>query len=252
MKLIIKSEIVCRRKRLSLLCFFVIKCFLLTAQDSCLNEPVDIRQTSFNNDTIFIKENYNSIKGVKYLNFHFSSLPYEFVLKYYAKINLELKETSEAKELLLKIKLSEVSQKGAIIKDFIFISDNGDSVSLQKLFTREKIILLDFWASWCLPCRKNSDYLKQLYAEFNSIGFSILSISIDESKNNWLKAIHDDKINIWHHGLDNINKTIQNSLGIFDIPTFILINEKLEVIGRFNGRWKGQEDIRKAILSYLR
>ncbi len=241
-----------KNNRIALLCFFIINCFWLTAQDSSLNEPVDIRQTSFNNDTIFIKENYNSIKAVKRLNFHFSSLPYEFVLKYFSKIDLELKETSEGKELLIKIKLSEVSQKGAIIKNFSFLSDNGDSISLQKLFATKKIILLDFWASWCFPCRKNSDYLKQLYAEFNSNGFSILSISIDESKNNWLKAIYDDNINIWHHGVDNTDKTIQNSLGVYAIPTFILINENLEVIGRFNGRWKGQEDLRKAIISYLK
>lgn len=241
-----------KKNRIALLWFFVINCIWLRAQDSSLNEPVDIRQTSFNNDTIFIKENYNSIKALKYLNFHFSSLPYEFVLKYYAKINLELKESPEAKELLMQIKLAELSQKGVIIKNFSLLSDKGDSISLQQLFPMHKIILLDFWASWCYSCRQNSSYLKQVYAEFNSKGFSILSISIDENKNNWLKAIYDDNIDSWYHGVDNSFKTIQNSLGISGIPIFILVNENLEIIGRFNGRWKGQEDLRKAIISYLK
>jgi peroxiredoxin len=93
-----------------------------------------------------------------------------------------------------------------------------------------KITLVDFWASWCKPCRINHPKLISLYTDYKKSNFEIVSVSIDTDINNWNKAIKKDNLT-WTNILDE-EKKLYNTLGIFGIPASYLVDEKGAIIGK--------------------
>lgn len=83
--------------------------------------------------------------------------------------------------------------------DFTVINLKGDSVQLSSL--KGKVFLLDFWASWCGPCRMSNKHLIKLYSKYKDKGFEIFSVSLDEKQSDWKKAIAKDRIT-WMQGID--------------------------------------------------
>lgn len=83
--------------------------------------------------------------------------------------------------------------------DFSVLITNGDSLKLSSL--KGKVFLLDFWASWCVPCRVSNKQLVKLYARYKPNGFEILGVSLDDNMKDWKKAIANDKIT-WLQGID--------------------------------------------------
>lgn len=76
--------------------------------------------------------------------------------------------------------------------DFSLPNINGDSIRLSSM--KGKVFLLDFWASWCVPCRFSNKELVKLYSKYKDKGFEILGVSLDDNKNAWKKAVSKDKI----------------------------------------------------------
>jgi len=103
----------------------------------------------------------------------------------------------------------------------------GNPFSLISL--KGKYVLLDFWASWCGPCRQDFPQIKELYREYKKYGFEIISISKDSDTSAYLKAIEQHGINIWTNSL--INEKITKSYFVSTIPLKILINPKGVIIG---------------------
>ncbi len=83
--------------------------------------------------------------------------------------------------------------------DFTTASVKGDSLRLSSM--KGKVFLLDFWASWCGPCRISNRNLVKLYSKYKDNGFEIFGVSLDDNKNDWKKAIVKDKIT-WLQGID--------------------------------------------------
>ncbi|MDP4263671.1 MAG: TlpA disulfide reductase family protein [Bacteroidota bacterium] len=105
----------------------------------------------------------------------------------------------------------------------------GDSLSLASL--KGQVILLDFWASWCGPCRASNKQLVKLYARYKAKGFEIFSVSLDQDKRDWQKAIAKDKIS-WLQVNDPRGWNAQTAIdwNISQIPTSFLINKKGDVV----------------------
>jgi thiol-disulfide isomerase/thioredoxin len=76
--------------------------------------------------------------------------------------------------------------------DFSLPDMKGDSLRLSSM--KGKVFLLDFWASWCGPCRYSNKNLVKLYSKYKPNGFEILSVSLDDNKHDWMKAVNKDKI----------------------------------------------------------
>lgn len=101
---------------------------------------------------------------------------------------------------------------------------NGDTLRLSNL--KGKVVLLDFWASWCGPCRASNKDLVKLYSKYKSKGFEIYGISLDEDMVKWKKAIQKDKIS-WLQVNDNGGWDAQTAIKwrINEIPTSYLIDK---------------------------
>jgi peroxiredoxin len=102
---------------------------------------------------------------------------------------------------------------------------NGDTLHLNSF--KGKVVLLDFWASWCRPCRAANKDLVKVYARYHQKGFEIYSVSIDEESHQWKDAIKKDKIT-WKQVIDPKGWYAHTAVSwnIDAIPTTFLINKK--------------------------
>lgn len=117
-------------------------------------------------------------------------------------------------------------------------SVDGSSIKLSD--TRGKLVLLDFWAAWCPPCRKENPNLVRAYNEFkdknftNGKGFTVFGVSLDRTADAWKKAIADDKL-AWPYHISDLqfwNSKHAAIYGIRSIPSNFLIDEKGIIVAR--------------------
>jgi peroxiredoxin len=108
---------------------------------------------------------------------------------------------------------------------------DGKIVSLSSL--RGNIVLIDFWASWCGPCRKENPNVVKLYEKYHSKGFEVFSVSLDKSREAWIKAIADDHLT-WTHVSDlGYWKSAPALLyGVSSIPFTVLIDRNGKIIAK--------------------
>ncbi len=119
---------------------------------------------------------------------------------------------------------------GNNIRNFKLPNQYDEKVDTEKFFG--SILLIDFWASWCLPCRKQFPELKEIYSQFNEKGFSILGVSVDTDKTKWIKAIKKDELK-WDNVLDvnGINGEVPADYMVSYLPYNVLIDKNGIIIG---------------------
>ena len=107
---------------------------------------------------------------------------------------------------LLKNMQKEVEKKEALTPgkqapDFTLNDPEGNPVKFSEVYPKNKVTMIDFWASWCGPCRKFNPTLTKIYAKYNKKGFGILGVSFDKEQDKWVEAIKADKL-VWQHVSD--------------------------------------------------
>jgi peroxiredoxin len=107
----------------------------------------------------------------------------------------------------------------------------GGSFALSDL--RGKIVLIDFWASWCRPCRMENPNVKRVYDRFNKKGFEILGVSLDRDHAAWVKAIQDDGLP-WKHvsDLGFWNNAAAQEYGVTGIPYTVLVDREGKILDK--------------------
>lgn len=143
------------------------------------------------------------------------------------------------KEIEKTFPLKVNSLKGSTAPGFTTLDIKGVPVSLSDF--KGKVVLLDFWASWCPPCRMSIPHLKELYQQHHDRGFDIIAVSYDTDANAWKQAIDEEKTGAWHHVLNvqEMGKTspddIRNQFYVVGLPTQLLIGPDGKIIGRWTG-----------------
>jgi peroxiredoxin len=140
-----------------------------------------------------------------------------------------LPQIKTMQERLEKMKVVAVGQKAP---DFTMNDAKGNPVSL---FSKvgSKLLLVDFWAAWCRPCRQENPNVVKIYNEFHKKGFDVFGVSLDQKKEDWLKAIADDKLT-WTHvsDLKYWGNEAAKQYAVSSIPSNFLLDENGIIIGR--------------------
>jgi len=142
-----------------------------------------------------------------------------------------LQNSEKGKELAELIEMGRKTMLGKQAIDFIQPDANGNPVSLSSF--KGKYVLVDFWASWCGPCRTESPNLVKAYEKYKAKNFEILGVSLDQNKEKWLKAINDDHYTWTQAGdMKGWENAAARAYGIQGIPFNVLLDPDGVIIAR--------------------
>ncbi|TKC08601.1 TlpA family protein disulfide reductase [Pedobacter frigoris] len=183
-----------------------------------------------------IKTNQNSPALVYLL----SMLPAEREEAYFAaeleKLITRYPGLAEARQLksdyMAQAALRNSLKKGSPIPQIAYNDPEGNKIDINSF--KGKYVLVDFWASWCGPCRKSIPEIKALYGKYKDKGFEVLSISVDTDVAAWKKAMHEEAMP-WSQVLSpDKNKTMADFM-ISGIPTLYLVDREGKIVDKFVG-----------------
>lgn len=208
-------------------------------QDPAVRAPLDIQYKAIEEEqrvayTGFMKSHSNSIVSLDALKKWGGSSPdYAVVAPLFASFSKSVRNSTAGKEYADNLAKMKATTVGAIAPDFTQKDTSGNLVSTASF--RGKYLLVDFWASWCAPCRQENPNLVKAYAKYQAKGFEILGVSLDEErfKKNWLAAIKADKLT-WPQvsNLEGFGSEPAKLYVIRAIPQNALIDPSGKIIAR--------------------
>lgn len=182
----------------------------------------------------FIQNNPTSFVALSALEQYAGSFPEVLIIEpMFMQLSKSVRETPSGKEFRKLLLDSKNLVTGSKAPEFVQNDTTGNLVSL--LSFRGKYVLLDFWASWCGPCRQANPGLKKVYEEFKDKDFTILGISLDgaEGKESWLKAIKQDELDwIQVSDLKHWENEVAKLYSIRAIPQNFLIDPQGFIIAK--------------------
>jgi len=114
--------------------------------------------------------------------------------------------------------------------DFTLQTIDGENVMLSERIAQNKVTMIDFWASWCGPCRKENPVVKAAYEQFHELGFDVVGISVDQDEAAWLKAVEEDQLP-WTQVRDSENNASELYM-IYYIPSNFLFDQNGTMIAK--------------------
>jgi len=179
-----------------------------------------------------IRKHQRSLAALLVLSKNFAVEPnIEFYMECMPVFEMELKDHWFFDKLFHDYQDIKFVAIGSVAPDFELPDPNGKILKLSSF--RGKYIYLDFWASWCQPCRIENPDLLKIYTKFKDSSFDILGISFDKNRKNWLKAIEDDGLE-WNHvsDLKYFDSEMIELYNISNVPTTILLDPEGRIVAK--------------------
>lgn len=183
-----------------------------------------------------VSNNPNSIVSVMVLQDMINTRQYtaKELRELYENLSEEVKQTSLAEMLDQKLKNLSRTDIGNPAPDFSAPTPEGKELALQDALG--KVTLVDFWASWCKPCRAENPNIVEVYKKYHDKGFNIIQVSLDRpgQKEQWTQAIADDNLGDWNH-VSNLmfwQDPIAADYGVRAIPAAFLLDENGNIIAK--------------------
>lgn len=213
---------------------------------------------------LFVATKHDSYVAAEQMRFLMGDMKYEQIKQVYDAWTPAVKQCNAAQEVKAELDVLEKVRPGCPAPDFTATDINGKPFTLSSL--RGKVVLLDFWASWCVPCRKSNPLVRSLYDKYHSQGFDVVYVADDDGNpDKWRKAVEKDLLTGegYHHvlrglkvdrtkkGADMFDKShdISDKYAVHFLPTKYLIDKQGNIICKINEDNEGKLDemIEKAI-----
>ncbi|GAA3939900.1 TlpA disulfide reductase family protein [Hymenobacter algoricola] len=148
-----------------------------------------------------------------------------------AEFKKTMPESRYTKALVARLDPLRATARGTVAPEISLAAPDGKMVALSSL--RGKYVLIDFWASWCGPCRQENPNVVKAYKRFKNKGFEIYSVSFDQDRGKWLKAIENDGLT-WTHVSDlrGWESAAGQTYGVKSIPLSILLDPQGRIIDK--------------------
>jgi len=207
-------------------------------QQQEINNSMQIEYTNFNvNRQNFIANNPNSAALMPILSAIDPEKEFEIYESIINQLVAAFGDSPSVKELSNHFNQAKAKKEegnflapGKMAPDFTEKRIDGKSISLSDL--KGKVVLLDFWASWCGPCRKENPNVVALYNKYNKDGFTVMSVSMDQDKAKWEAAINNDHL-IWENHVSDLKGWACAAGKIYQvtgIPFTVLIDKEGKII----------------------
>jgi peroxiredoxin len=191
-----------------------------------------LQQENQNQLKAFVKANPSSVVSV-YTAGNILNLDeqYTFIDSMNTTFKAALPNSKYTKFLDARLSKMRSTAMGSAAPDIKLPSPNGQEIALTSL--RGKYVLIDFWASWCGPCRKENPNVVRMYNKYKDKGFEIFGVSLDQDRAKWLKAIENDKLT-WPHvsDLKGWESAAASLYGITAIPQTVLLDKEGKIIAK--------------------
>lgn len=155
--------------------------------------------------------------------------------KIYSLLSPENQSSRYGQKVVQVVQVTRKSSAGTKIPDFFLPKADGTPVSLKQMLQGKKYLFVDFWASWCGPCRAEFPGMKALYSQYKDKGFEVWGISTDSSKENWLSAIKQEDPTwpqVWEGGTPKEQKASGNLFYVPYLPSTYLLDAEGKILAR--------------------
>jgi thiol-disulfide isomerase/thioredoxin len=203
-------------------------------------------------DRIFLNKYPRSIVNAYYLNLSKGGIKLDSLQVYFDRFGFEAQQSMYGRSIGNYINKKRNAVPDTTAKNFSAIDIDGKLLHLADF--RGKYVLLDFWASWCVPCREQSPHMKELYRQYRSKGLEIIGVADNDGEDRlWKAAVKKDGLP-WKQVLRGRSETkeknendISSLFGVGSLPTYILINPSGKIAGRFGGGGEPHEALDKKL-----
>lgn len=174
-----------------------------------------------------------SVEMVAYeLGYMKDNMTLEQLEQVFGQFDVKVQQSKWGKAIRESIELRQRIEPGRLAPEFTLARRDSSLVSLADY--RGKVVVLDFWASWCRPCRASFPWVREFYEEYRDKGVEIIGVSIDENKTSWEKALDEERLP-WPQVIDEIEKGRSRVGGLYHVlavPMFVVVDKEGKIVVR--------------------